>query len=63
MKANFPSSCGVPVARGDSNNTEVDQETNIVFSEVHDYMSPQISVIDLLIGAHIFNLVFYSSVL
>lgn len=53
MKANFPSSCGVPVARGDSNNTEVDQETNIVFSEVHDYMSPQISVIDLLIGAHI----------
>lgn len=38
MKANLPSSCGVPVARGDSNNTEMNQETNAVFSEVHDYV-------------------------
>lgn len=63
IKANLPSPCGVPVARGDSNNTEMDQEANIVFSEVHHYMSPQISVVNLLIRAYIFNLVFYSSIL
>lgn len=36
MKANLPCPCGVPVSRGESNDAEMDQETNAVFPEAHD---------------------------